>query len=251
MYRYFLYFSYVGTHYHGWQIQPNANSVQSEIENALSTIHQQKTEVVAAGRTDTGVHAKLMVAHFDSDIDWEQRSFVHRMNLMLPKDIGIEKIIKVSNKAHARFDAISRTYRYLICQPKNPFLQGRAYQYKHQFDLNSMNAATKLLLGERDYSCFSKSRTQTFTNNCNILSASWKEEGELLVFNIAANRFLRNMVRAVVGTLIEVGEGKRSVDNIHELIESKNRSNAGKSVPAEGLYLVDVSYPKKCFDNIT
>jgi len=249
MNRYFVYFSYLGSNYHGWQIQPNAHTVQAALEKGIGLIHQEKIALTAAGRTDAGVHAKMMVAHFDTVEKWDKRSFIHRMNMVLPNDIGVFDLKAVKADAHARFDAEKRTYQYLICKAKNPFLYKRAYQYNHKLDVDAMNAAAKLLLGEKDFSCFSKSRTQTFTNNCNIYFAAWKWDGELLVFTITANRFLRNMVRAIVGTLIEVGEDKRKVESIPALIKAKKRSESGMSVSADGLYLNHIEYPENCFIN--
>ncbi|MEQ8908549.1 MAG: tRNA pseudouridine(38-40) synthase TruA [Vicingaceae bacterium] len=242
--RYFLDLQFRGTNYHGWQVQPNANTVQAELEKALSTLLQNPTEIVGAGRTDTGVHAKQMVAHFEVEKAVDSHSFLHRLNSLLPKDISALKVWQVKDDFHARFDASSRSYRYVISQTKDPFLQDLAYYFKHDLDVAAMNQAAKLLLGELDFSCFSKAHTQTFTNNCSLIQAVWKLEGHLLYFDVSANRFLRNMVRAMVGTLIEVGEGRRSVDSMQALIESKNRSEAGSSVPAHGLFLMEVKYPE-------
>lgn len=247
MQRYFLYLSYLGENYHGWQIQPNGNTVQAEIEKALGIIHQKEMPIVGAGRTDTGVHAKYMVAHFDSDQDWDKDLLMHKMNTILPYDISIFDIKEVNPEAHARFNATKRTYKYQITPHKDAFLHKRAYRYSQDLNVASMNAAAQLLLGEKDFSCFSKSNTQTYTNNCNIYAAEWKWEGELLIFTISANRFLRHMVRAIVGTLIEVGEGKREVEDIQLIINQKKRSNAGTSVLSDGLYLCHIEYPASCF----
>lgn len=246
--RYLLDLQFRGTNYHGWQIQPNANTVQAELEKALSTFLQAKTELVGAGRTDTGVHAKQMVAHFDTMEPIEVTTLIHRLNSMLPRDISVRKAKQVKADFHARFDAISRSYRYKITKVKDPFLQDMAYYFKHELDLQAMNEAAKLLLGEHDFSCFSKTHTQTFTNNCTLTQAVWKQEGHLLHFDVTANRFLRNMVRAMVGTLIEVGEGRRSSESMLDLLASKNRSDAGVSVPAHGLYLTHVVYPEVAFN---
>lgn len=245
--RYLLDLQFRGTNYHGWQIQPNANTVQAEVEKALSTILQAKTEIVGAGRTDTGVHAKQMVAHFETKEPVEVTTLTHRLNSMLPKDISVREAKQVKANFHARFDAISRSYRYQITKIKDPFLQDMAYYFKHELDLQAMNEAAKHLIGEHDFSCFSKAHTQTFTNNCTLSHAIWKEEGHQLFFDVSANRFLRNMVRAMVGTLIEVGEGRRSSESMLDLLASKNRSEAGVSVPAHGLYLTHVVYPEEAY----
>ena len=242
--RYALAFQYVGTNYHGWQIQPSAHSVQAELQAALSTLLQEKVELVAAGRTDTGVHAEKMFAHFDSTKSWTEREFIHRINSILPPDIAALKLYAVNDDFHARFDALSRTYRYQICHSKQAFMQYRAYLFPFDLDLDSMNTAAEYMLGEHDFSCFSKARTQTFTNNCELYVANWSKTAYGVKFEVKANRFLRNMVRAMVGTLIEVGEGKRSPESMKDLIKSKNRSKAGASVPAHGLYLTDVKYPE-------
>lgn len=247
MKRYFVYLMFDGTPFHGWQVQPNAPSVQEEVEKALNTLMQAKVTIVGAGRTDTGVHAEEMVFHFDSEESLDKQTFLHRMNSLLPKSIALFDLKKVKSDFHARFDANSRTYRYLICQQKNPFFLNRAYQFNQQLDVEAMNQAAAELLGTHDFSCFSKAHTQTFTNICELIQAKWSQEGHLLVFQISANRFLRNMVRAVVGTLIEVGLGKRKVEEMKPLIESKNRSNAGSSVPAAGLYLHKIDYPAAGF----
>ena len=245
--RYLIEFSYLGTAYHGWQIQPNANTVQAELQAALSTLHQAEVEVVGAGRTDTGVHAEQMYAHFDTLKVWDNRSFLHRINSILPHDIAVYNLYQVKADFHARFDATFRSYRYQISHCKNPFLTDRAFRFPFPLNVEKMNQAAELLLGEHDFSCFSKAHTQTFTNNCHLISAHWRKEKDLLLFEVTANRFLRNMVRAMVGTLLEVGEGKRAVESMPELIDSKNRSNAGTSAPAQGLYLTAVGYPEGTF----
>lgn len=245
--RYFISLTYKGTAYHGWQIQPNANTVQAEVQHALSILEQEKIELIAAGRTDTGVHAKEMVVHFDTEKLWDKAQFIFKMNSILPKDIAISDLKFVNNNFHARFSATSRTYQYHLSLNKNPFILDLSYHFFGNLSVESMNQAAQFLLGEHDFSCFSKSKTQTFTNNCTIEKAVWEDVGDELIFTIKANRFLRNMVRAIVGTLIEVGEGKREVSYIPELIASKNRSNAGTSVPASGLFLVHIEYPKEGF----
>lgn len=247
MRRYFLYVQYDGTNYHGWQVQPNATSVQEEIENALSIIFQEKMAIVGAGRTDTGVHANCLVAHFDYKKEISLRDVKFKLNNVLSHSISIDDISEVKTDFHARFDATSRTYEYRIAHSKNPFLMNTSFLVARELDVQKMNAAAQLLLGEKDFSCFSKSNTQTHTNNCNVMLARWEKTSYGILFTIKANRFLRNMVRAIVGTLLEVGEGKRSVESLEELITSKNRSNAGFSVPAKGLFLVDIEYPQEGF----
>jgi len=245
--RYFLELSYNGTPYHGWQRQPNAISVQEVLEDSLSKLLREKIEIIGAGRTDAGVHAKQIMAHFDYKGVLDIAKFRFRLNALLPKEIAIQKINGVCEDAHARFDAISRSYEYYITLVKDPFRIDTAYFLKKKLDVELMNKAAKLLLNYTDFKCFSKSKTDVKTYNCDISSAYWEEKEGLLVFNITANRFLRNMVRAIVGTLIEVGEHKLTPDDIIKIINSKNRSNAGYSVPAQGLYLTRVEYPKTIY----
>jgi tRNA pseudouridine38-40 synthase len=247
MKRYFLFFQYKGSNYHGWQIQPNARSVQEEMQKAMGILFKKDIELVGAGRTDTGVHARLMVAHFDYDEDLDKVELVYRLNSILSKDIAVLKVHKVKEAFHARFDAISRTYQYTVSLQKDPFSEDQAHRLFKTPDFELMNKACFFLLGEKDFSCFSKAHTQTFTNNCHIYSAGWFQKGDLWVFEIKANRFLRNMVRAIVGTMLEIGEGRRSVDSINELIAGKNRSEAGFSVPAKGLFLTQIEYPEEGF----
>jgi tRNA pseudouridine38-40 synthase len=239
--------TFKGTDFHGWQVQPNGRSVQGELEKALRTLLQEKIALSGAGRTDTGVHAKCMIAHFDTDQNIVNDNFIFNLNNLLVDSISIDSLREVKFDFHARFDAISRTYQYVITPKKDPFQSEFAHRYTKKMDIDSMNIAAKKMLGERDFSCFSKSKTQTYTNNCNLQKAEWRERDGLFIFEIKANRFLRNMVRAIVGTLLEVNEGKRTMESIPELLESKNRSNAGVSAPAKGLYLVDIEYPSKGF----
>lgn len=245
--RYFLEIAYNGKAYHGWQVQPNAISVQEVLERSLTLYLRQEVVVVAAGRTDTGVHAKQMWVHFDIlanlDLDCPNSNFIYRLNKLLPLDIVAFQCLKVPQTAHARFDAVSRSYEYHIDLYKNPFSQGAAYLFTQFLDIDQMNQASEVLLEHSDFKCFSKSKTDVKTYNCDIKKAYWIKEGDSrLVFYITANRFLRNMVRAIVGTLIEIGLGKFPVSHIHTVIESKDRSVAGYSVPAHGLYLTEVSY---------
>ena len=245
--RYFIYLSFNGASFHGWQIQPNGNSVQEELEKALGILLQQKTSVMGAGRTDAGVHAKCMIAHFETDKNIVIDKLKFNLNNVLSSFISIKDVREVKPDFHARFDALSRTYNYVITPQKDPFQSEFSHQYTKKIDVELMNEAAKLLQGERDFSCFSKSKTQTFTNNCDLQKAEWREEAGLFEFEIRANRFLRNMVRAIVGTLLEVNEGKRTIESIPALLDSKNRSEAGVSVPAKGLFLVDIEYPSAGF----
>ena len=241
--RYFIELSYNGTAYHGWQKQPNAISVQETIENALRLLLKKDISITGAGRTDTGVHAKQMFAHFDSETDFETIQIIYKLNRFLPQDISIENIKKVSAEAHARFDAISRSYTYKIATKKDVFENDFVYNFIMPLDLELMNEAGKILLAYSDFQCFSKSNTDVKTYICDIKKAKWRREKHLLIFEITADRFLRNMVRAIVGTMINIGLGKISLDDLHQLIKSKNRSEAGYSVPAKGLSLVEICYP--------
>lgn len=241
--RFFVELSYNGKQYHGWQIQPNANTVQAELNKAFSTILNQEMELVGAGRTDTGVHAKQMFAHFDFNQEIDAKKTIFQLNGFLPADIVIHHISKVKDDAHARFDAISRTYQYFITNKKNPF-NPNCYSCHKRLDVEAMNAACTFLLGKQDFTSFSKLHTQTFTNDCVISSVKLEQKDEMLVFTITADRFLRNMVRAIVGTLIKVGEGKIKVDEIKNIIAKKDRSKAGVSVPAHALFLIKIEYPK-------
>ncbi len=250
MQRYFLKIAYHGGKYHGWQIQPNAVSVQEILENALKTLLQKETPVTGCGRTDTGVHAKIFYLHFDStQTDLHQENFVFRLNRFLPKDIAVYACLPVVPDAHARFDALSRTYEYYIHQGKNPFLQGLSLSQNKLPDIARMNDACRFLFQYSDFTSFAKLHADNKTNNCKIMKAEWQKVDEKLVFTIQADRFLRNMVRAVVGTLLEISEKSKSAAYICEVIEAKDRSAAGKSVSAHALYLTDVEYPKVRFEN--
>lgn len=242
--RYFLELAYDGTNYHGWQIQPNAISVQETIEKCLSTLLASEIKITGAGRTDSGVHAKQMFAHFDSEKSLN-KNWVHRMNNFLPKDIVILDLFLVKEDAHARFDATSRRYEYYISLRKNPFNYHSTWQFsKMDLDIDLMNQAAQILFEYTDFTSFSKLHTDVKTNNCKIFKAEWHfVEKELLCFEITADRFLRNMVRAIVGTLTDVGKKKLSLNEFRTLIENKNRSKAGASAPAKGLFLVEINYP--------
>jgi len=242
--RYFIELSYNGKAYHGWQNQPNAITVQQVLEEALSVLLNTKIEVVGAGRTDSGVHASQMYAHVDVDVELDISTLSYKLNSFLPNDIAIHDIYKVKDEAHARFDATSRTYHYKISTKKNVFNNDFAYQLQLSLDFEKMNEACKILLQYKDFQCFSKSNTDVKTYNCNIMEAKWVKEHNELIFIITADRFLRNMVRAIVGTMINIGLGKIEVKDLISIIESKNRSEAGYSVPAHGLYLIQIVYPE-------
>ncbi len=249
--RYFIYFSYKGAAYVGWQIQPNGISVQEVMQKAFSTILRTEIELVAAGRTDAGVHAKMMVAHVDLELqDMQVSQLINKLNSFLPNDIAITQMVKVQPDAHARFDATSRRYEYhLVCE-KNVFLNDYAMRVFRFLDFDMMNKAAETLFEYTDFTSFSKLHTDAKTNNCKIMHAQWTFEKDRWVFTIEADRFLRNMVRAIVGTLLEVGRGKMNVEEFRKVIEAKNRCNAGVSVPGKGLYLVNVNYPEAVFMDV-
>jgi tRNA pseudouridine38-40 synthase len=240
--RYFIELSYNGKQYHGWQIQPDAISVQEKLNTAISIVLQLKIEVVGAGRTDTGVHALQMFAHFDVD-KILKGDLVHKLNSILPNDIVIYNVILVADEKHARFNAESRSYEYRIWLGRDPFLLDFSWQiHSQKLNIIDMNQAARLLLEYEDFQTFSKVKTEVHTFNCNVTEACWQQRGNLLTFHISANRFLRNMVRSIVGTLVDVGVGKVSIAEFRDIIESKNRGNAGLSVPAKGLFLTQIKY---------
>jgi tRNA pseudouridine38-40 synthase len=239
--------AYDGTNYHGWQIQPNGMSVQEALMRALSTFLRKKIEVVGAGRTDAGVHARLMVAHFDFDTELDGEVVTDKLNRLLPPDIAVYGVRRVKPEAHARFDATSRTYKYYIHTRKDPFRRGYSWRIFQPLDFERMNEAAQTLFDYTDFTSFSKLHTDVKTNNCRIYKAGWEREGDVWVFTIQADRFLRNMVRAIVGTLLEVGRGKLTVDGFRQVIEAKDRGRAGTSAPGYALYLVDVTYPEELF----
>ena len=243
--RYFIQIAYDGSLYHGWQIQPNAVTVQELLDKAMSIFFRQPIETLGCGRTDSGVHATQFFAHFDVENLEESKvmNAVAGINAMMPYQIAANRILPVADDAHARFDATARAYKYFIHFEKNPFKLNRSWLVKDKLNVALMNRAAKELLNYTDFSCFSKSNTQTFTNNCKIVKAEFEELNDGLVFTIEADRFLRNMVRAIVGTLVRVGKKEIDIEDFKNIIDSKNRSNAGQSVPACGLYLVKVSYP--------
>lgn len=241
--RYFLKLSYNGAPFHGWQVQPNAVSVQSTIEEALSTVLRENISIVGAGRTDTGVNARQMYAHFDYDKEIPDfGKLINSLNRLVGKDIAIYDIIKVADDAHARFDATARTYKYFVTHQKSPFLYPLSWHCPQSLDYEKMNEACEVLKRHIDFTSFSKLHTDVKTNICRIDYAHWQQEGEMMVFTITADRFLRNMVRAVVGTLVEVGRGKISVEEFEQIILKKDRCSAGTSMPPQALFLWKVDY---------
>lgn len=245
MYRYFVQLNFKGTRYRGWQVQPNALSVQEVLNNAFSILLREEITVTGAGRTDSGVHASFYVLHFDAvnEID-DLLRLVYRLNSLLPSDIAVQKIWQVPVEAHARFSALSRTYQYFIALEKDPFTTETEYYLRIKPDVSKMNEAAKILLNYNDFTSFSRLHTDVKTNICKIFSAEWIIETDRLVFKIRADRFLRNMVRAIVGTLLEVGKGKISLEDFRRIIEIQNRGAAGASAPAHGLFLSHIEYPK-------
>ena len=248
MQRYFIYLAYDGTNYHGWQIQPNGISVQECLMKALSTFLRREIEVIGAGRTDAGVHASLMVAHFDFDEPLDEISVADKLNRLLPPDISIYRVCRVRPDTHARFDATARTYKYYVTTSKYPFNRQYRWRLYNQLNYERMNEAARILFEYNDFTSFSKLHTDVKTNNCRIYKAGWEQEGDVWVFTVQADRFLRNMVRAIVGTLLEVGRGKLTVEGFRKVIEAKDRCKAGTSVPGHALFLVDVTYPENIFN---
>ncbi len=246
--RYFIELAYNGKNYHGWQIQPNAISVQEVLNDCISKVVREKVNVVGCGRTDTGVHASYFVAHFECENDSiDSAQFCFKLNRFIPKDIAIYSLTKVEEETHSRFSAVSRTYEYHLVEMKNPFLQELAFQAPVALDFDLMNKAALVLFDYIDFTSFSKLHTDVKTNNCRVVYAKWEFANGKWVFTIKADRFLRNMVRAIVGTLLEVGRGKMSVEEFRDVIERKDRGVAGTSAPAHALYLVDVGYPDDLF----
>jgi len=246
--RYFINLSYKGTNFHGWQWQPNALSVQQILQDGLSAILKSKINIIGAGRTDTGVHATVYFAHFDFYNCLIIDDLVYKLNSYLPDTVVVYNIFLMKDNAHARFDATSRTYEYRIYLGRNPFKIETTWQlYNIDLDIKKMNRAAKYLLDYTDFKCFSKSNTDVKTFDCKVEFAQWKLDGKNLIFTITANRFLRNMVRAIIGTLYNIGIGKNNPDSIKTLIESRDRKLAGFSVPAKGLFLTEIDYPKNIF----
>ncbi|MEN9987009.1 MAG: hypothetical protein RLZZ585_48 [Bacteroidota bacterium] len=244
MQRYFVQIAYRGTAYHGWQSQPNAPSVQETIERCFSKLFgNTSVPIVGCGRTDAGVHAKTYYFHVDLPQEWEEEQLCFKLNRMLPPDVSAYRAHRVSSELHARFDAEKRTYRYFIHQHKDPFQQGQSWYFPQQLDFLTMNVAAQRLLGTKDFGSFSKLHTDVKTNICTVFHAEWIQSEDQWYFEISANRFLRNMVRAIVGTLIEVGLGKLTSEDIDTIIDAKDRGEAAVSVPAHGLFLWDIVYP--------
>ena len=245
--RFMIQLSYNGTGFHGWQRQINAPSVQQEIEEKLSTILRDETTILGCGRTDTGVHASRYFAHFETEKDFDSKGLIHKLNSMLPVGIAVQNIQPISNDGHARFSATKRSYEYRITKVKDPFLTEQAYRFNLPLNLDIMNKACEMMLGEKDFGCFCKANADNHTNLCNVSEAIWTESENMVVFQISANRFLRNMVRAIVGTMLEIGQGKMDLKEFQNVLDSKDRSYAGPSVPPHGLYLTAVEYPSKIF----
>ena len=249
MQRYFVTFSYDGTRYHGWQIQPNGDSVQQRLQEALSTLLREDICVTGAGRTDTGVHARMMVAHFDTDACFEaeeginEMQLAYKLNRLLPYDIAVEKVEKVSQEMHARFSATSRTYHYYIHTKKDPFRRAYSCELHYELDFEKMNEAARVLMEYEDFGAFCKAGADVKTTLCRVTEARWIQTSETTwYFVITANRFLRNMVRAVVGTLIDVGRGRLSLEEFRKVIEGKRRTEAGESMPGNALFLEKIVY---------
>ena len=235
--------SYDGTAYHGWQIQPNGISVQGELQRGLSLLLRSEVQLTGAGRTDAGVHARMMVAHFDTDSNIDCRQMAYKLNRLLPRDIVIQQIEQVGDDMHARFSATSRTYHYYIHTSKSAFLRHYSCMMPYQLDFEKMNEAARILMEYEDFGAFCKSHTDVKTTLCKVMKAEWHQvSADAWYFEITANRFLRNMVRAVVGTLVEVGRGRLSIADFRRVIEGKCRSDAGESMPANALFLVDITY---------
>lgn len=244
--RYFFEIAYNGKNYNGWQSQNNGIGVQAVVEDALSKLLQLQVRIVGSGRTDAGVHCEQQFFHTDIEKDLPS-NFLLKVNSFLPADIVIGSIAKVKDDASARYDAVQRSYRYQITRKKNPFLQDYAWHFFKDVDIPTMNRAASLLVGEQDFECFSKVHTDVNHFLCNITRAEWSVKGDLLIFEISANRFLRGMVRAIVGTLLDVGTGKIQVSDFETIIKSRDRRKAGANVPAQGLFLTGVKYPPEVF----
>lgn len=245
--KYLFEISYNGSNYHGWQSQANAVGVQEVVEGVLHKLFRKEINIVGSGRTDTGVHCVKQFFHMEWEEDLNYPSTIQRLNSFLPRDISINSIHKIKPDAHARYDARERTYEYRITKTKNPFYQGYAYHFFKEVNVPTMNEAAALLVGKQDFQSFSKVNTDVNHFICDLKKARWNQKGDLLVFTIVANRFLRGMVRAIVGSLLNVGTEKISVKDFQKIIKSKDRKKAGMNVPPEGLYLMDVKYPKRIF----
>ncbi len=250
--RYFIKLAYNGKNHHGWQIQPNSDTIQGVMNHAVGLIIRQDVNLIGAGRTDTGVHAREFYAHFDSGqslgSEEERAQLVFKLNNFLPKEIAVYDIFPVGQKAHARFDATARTYKYYVSKIKDPFCYDTTYYCHGSLNVERMNEAARILFSYKDFTSFSKSNTQTENNFCDLYHAKWEEEGHKLVFTIRANRFLRNMVRAIAGTLLDVGQNKFEVLEMHRIVQDQSRSSAGYSAPARGLFLHKIEYPEGLVD---
>jgi tRNA pseudouridine38-40 synthase len=245
--RFFFEIAYNGKNYAGWQSQANATGVQAVVESAMSKMFREEIKIVGSGRTDTGVHCEQQFFHVDIEKEFEAQNIIQKLNSFLPRDISILSILQVKADASARYNAVERSYRYCITRKKNPFLEGLAWHYFKPADVRTMNLAAALLRGEHDFECFSKVKTDVNHFLCSIKKAEWKEEGDTLEFTITANRFLRGMVRAIVGTLLDVGSGKTSMKEFQQILQSRDRKKAGANVPPYGLYLTHVKYPANTF----
>jgi tRNA pseudouridine38-40 synthase len=247
--RYFIKLAYKGTNYHGWQIQENALSVQAVITSALATILQDNIEITGCGRTDTGVHAQMYFAHFDTEKQFQTSSLTYQINNLLPKDIVVFEVIPVIPTAHARFDAVSRSYEYIISNEKNPFSFELSYYFRQKLNIMMMNRCGEILINTKDFKSFCKTGSDNKTTICEVKKAYWEKDKNNFIFHIQADRFLRNMVRAVVGTMIEVGMGKINEQDFQKIVDAKDRKQAKFSAPAEGLHLTHIEYPKNIFIN--
>jgi tRNA pseudouridine38-40 synthase len=247
--RYFIFISFKGTSYHGWQVQPGSVTVQKTLDAALSTILNEKISTTGAGRTDTGVHALVFCAHFESSLPdlVGRKNLIFRLNKFLPKDISVSRIVKVRETDHARFSAVSRTYRYYISRNKDPFREDFSWYVHGDIDINIMNKACKLLLKHTDFTSFSRLHSGVKTNLCKIFFAEWEKKSNDLILTISADRFLRNMVRAIAGTMVDIGRGKTSLLEFEKIIKAGDRGRAGKSAPAKGLFLEAIEYPQEIF----
>lgn len=242
--RYFIDLSYKGAPFHGWQKQPNARTVQAVVENNMEKVFRREIGIVGAGRTDTGVHAEQFIGHFDTQVEFDTGQIIYKLNAMLPPEIAVNAVYRVRDKAHARFDALSREYKYVITTRKDPFLKDFSYLIKRGIDIDSMNKGCEIIKKHRNFQCFSKVKTDVKTYNCIIEEAYWQEDNTQIIFHIKADRFLRNMVRAIVGTLLEIGLHQRKLEDLEKLIASKNRNQAGKSMAAKALFLCKIDYPQ-------
>lgn len=243
MSRYFIDLSYLGGRYSGFQAQHNANTVQAEVERSIEILRKEKIVLTGSSRTDTGVHALNNYFHFDTGLPLEPREFVYKLNAILPKDIAINRVIPVADEAHCRFDAMGREYRYVVYRKKDPFLQDRAFYFPYRLDIARMQAAAELVKGYTDFTSFSKRNTQVKSFECLIMESEWKVDGDCLVYEVKANRFLRGMVRALTATMLKVGRSKISLEEFKLVIESRDCTRASFAVPAHGLFLMSVNFP--------